>query len=211
LNELALYIARQVSLYHKTTHRGLGMAPLTAWENAWRVNDKPVLPRIPESADQFRLTFLPGEWRTITREGIELFALRYQSEDLYPLIQPHYKHMIRYDPRDLSEVFVEGPNQHIKVPLCGTPMPAFSLWEWREIRAQRTEEGRPRDPEQIAAELRANRELIESKAHEKGRWHDARRLAREQEWKRSRADPTGPDRILKSSALDCVPLCQVKE
>ena len=211
LNELALYIARQVSLYHKTTHGGLGMAPLTAWEQAWRVNDQPVLPRIPESADQFRLTFLPGEWRTITREGIELFSLRYPSEDLYPLIQPHYKHMIRYDPRDLSEVFVEGPDRHIKVPLCGTPMPAFSLWEWREIRAQRTEEGRSRDPEQMSAELRANRQLIESKAHEKGRWHDARRLAREQEWKRSRSDPAGPDRILKSSALDSVPLCQVKE
>jgi hypothetical protein len=119
--------------------------------------------------------------------------------------------MIRYDPRDLSEVFVEGPDRHIKVPLCGTPMPAFSLWEWREIRAQRTEEGRPRDPDQMAAELRANRELIESKAHEKGRWHDTRRLAREQEWKRSRPDAAGPDRVLKSSPMDCVPLCQVKE
>src|SRR5665213_4339123 len=89
-----------------------------------------------------------------------------------------------------------------QVPLCGKPMPAFSLWEWREIRAQRTQEGRSRDPEQMSAELRANRQLIESKAHEKGRWHDARRLAREQEWKRSRSDPAGPDRILKSSALD---------
>jgi len=211
LNELALYMARQVSVYHKTTHGGLGMPPLSAWEKAWTVNDKPLLPRIPESADQFRLTFLPGEWRTITREGIELFALRYQSEDLYPLIRPHYKHMIRYDPRDLSEVFVEGPDRHIKVPLCGTPMPAFSLWEWREIRAHRTEEGRPRDPEQMAAELRANRALIESKAHEKGRWHDARRLAREQEWKRSRPDPGGHDRVVKSSPMDSVPLCRVKE
>jgi putative transposase len=211
LGELTLYIARQVSLYHKTKHDGLGMPPLTAWERAWVVNNKPALPRIPDSTDRFRLTFLPGEWRTVTREGIEIFSLRYQSADLYPLIQPYKKHMIRYDPRDLSEVFVEGPTHHIKVPLCGISLPSFSLWEWREIHAHQAMEGRSRDSETIAAELRANRDLIESGAHRKGRWHDARRLAREEEWKRSRLDPGSPDRVIKSSPLQAAPLCQVRE
>jgi putative transposase len=212
MGEFTLYLARQVSVYHKQKHEGLGMPPLTAWERGWVINGEPALPQVPECPDTFRLTFLPGEWRTVTREGIELFALRYQSESLYPLIHPRRRVMVRYDPRDLSQVFVETADRHIKVPLRGTPMPAFSLWEWREIHTHHREEGRPRDPEKIARELRANRDLIEQRAHEKGRWHEARRMAREAEWKRSRRlGPAGTDRVIKSSPLDRVPLCRVKE
>ncbi|HEV2702903.1 MAG TPA: Mu transposase C-terminal domain-containing protein [Steroidobacteraceae bacterium] len=211
MGEFTLYLARQVSIYHKQRHEGLGMPPLMAWERGWVINGTPALPPIPECADAFRLTFLPGEWRVITREGVELFSLHYQSEGLYPLIRPGRRIMVRYDPRDLSQVFVETADEHIKVPLRGTPMPAFSLWEWQEVHARRREAGRPRDPETIAQELRANRDLIEQRSHQKGRWHEARRVARESEWKRSRLLSVGTERILKFAPLDTVPPCRVKE
>ena len=36
LRELELYLARQISAYHKTTHSTLGMPPLTAWGHLLR-------------------------------------------------------------------------------------------------------------------------------------------------------------------------------
>jgi putative transposase len=211
LGDLSLYLARQVSVYHRSKHDGLGMAPLTAWENAWTLDGTPRLPRVPASADQFLMTFLPGEWRTVTREGIELYSLRYQSASLYPLIQRRKKLMVRFDPRDMSQVFVETRETHIPVPLVGAPMPAFSLWEWREVHARRREVGRPREIDEIAREVRANRELIESRAADKDRWHDARRVEREKEWIRSRSTLAKPDRVIRSMPLDAVPRCRVKE
>lgn len=132
LDDLAQYIARTVSSYHKNRHEGLGMPPLTAWESAWMSNGVATLPRIPDSSDTFKLTFLPGEWRSVTREGISLNALRYQTPSLYPLVRTGRKFMVRFDPRNLSHVFVETSDGHIRVPLRDSPLPTFSLWEWRE-------------------------------------------------------------------------------
>jgi putative transposase len=110
LRELELYLAREISMYHKRKHEGIGIPPLTAWERAWTVNGSPCAPRIPDCSETFRITFLPGTWRTVTREGIELNALRYQSADLYPFIERRKKFMVRWDPRDLSHIFVERRN-----------------------------------------------------------------------------------------------------
>jgi putative transposase len=88
LKELELYLARQVSAYHKNRHRTLQMSPVLAWERAWRNNGAPAVPRLPASADHFLLTFLPGEWRAVSREGIALHALRFRSPDLIPFIEP---------------------------------------------------------------------------------------------------------------------------
>ena len=200
LRELELYLAREISMYHKRTHEGIGMPPLTAWEKAWTVNGCPCIPTIPDCADTFRITFLPGTWRTITREGIELHALRYQSASLYPLIERQKKLMVRWDPRDLSCVFVETPDLYIRVPWVETGLAPISSWEWRELRAQRIEFGRSRDRPRIAAEARANRELVAAKARDTGQWRAARRLARQAEWERSRAVVPSVKRTVQSRA-----------
>jgi putative transposase len=209
--DLTEYLVRQVSIYHKTRQDGLGMPPLSAWEREWVINGKPSLPRIPDSADKFRLTFLPGNWRTVTRSGIEMFSMQYQSPALEPLVEQHVKRMVRYDPRDLSEVFVEGPTGHVRATLTNTTIPPFSLWEWREIRSHQIEEGRSRDPEKIAAELRANRELIKAKSHGDRGWRAARRMAREQAWQSVRPERNEQPRTTKTAPLAAVPLCRVKE
>jgi putative transposase len=210
LGELSLYIARQVSIYHKTKHDGIEMPPLTAWEQGLLIDRRPVLPRLPENADKFLITFLPGDWRTVTREGIELFSLRYQSSDLYPFIQPDRRYMVRYDPRNISSVYLEIPTGHLKVPLCEPCVPAFSLWEWREIKRRLGHEGRSRDLIRIAEETRANRILIESKANEKGRWRDVRRIERARSWTSASPDTGKGNRVMKSSPLDTIPICRVK-
>ncbi len=181
LKELELYIARQISAYHKKRHRTLQMPPVLAWERAWRMNGGPTLPRLPASADHFLLTFLPGEWRRVTREGISLHALRYRSPDLIPHMDPARRQMVRYDPRDLSRVYLETPTDFIAAELAGGFGMPFSLWEWREVRALELQAGRSRDPHLIAQELAANRSLIRKKVARRHRG-SARRFARETQW-----------------------------
>jgi putative transposase len=161
--------------------------------------------------DQFRLAFLPGKWCTVNREGIRLHSLRYQSSMLYPLIQREVKQMVRFDPRDLSQVFLETNGGHIPVALRDPSLPSFSLWEWREIRSHRLEIGRPRDTEVTVREIRANRELVESRALKKEKWHDTRRLDRETEWIESRAPRDTQNRTIRSTPLTAVPLWRVEE
>lgn len=187
LGELELYIARVISRYHKTRHSGLGMPPLTAWEDAWRVGGKLVYPQVPENETRFLLTFLPGEWRTVTREGIELFGLKYQSHLIAPFIAKHKKWMVRYDPRDISGVFLEVEGEHIYVPSLRLGGAAISLWEWREIRTDAIAHGRDRCPAQIASEVRKNRELVEEVAKRGRKQAGPRRLARQEEWQRDNA------------------------
>jgi putative transposase len=209
LKELELYIARQVSAYHKVRHRTLEMPPILAWERAWRINGTPAVPRLPASADHFLLTFLPGEWRTVSREGIALHALRFRSPDLIPHIEPGRRQMVRYDPRDLSRVFLETPTDYIAAELANGPAMSFSLWEWRELRASELQAGRSRDPHRIAQELAANRSLIREKVsrHHRG---SARRLAREAQWFIEPTAVVTKSHFLKSRALPHAARCRVQ-
>lgn len=176
------------------------------------VNGTPCTPRIPDCAETFRITFLPGAWRTVTREGLELNAFRYQSPDLAPFIERHKRRMVRWDPRDLSYVFLETADHYIRVPWVESGLAPISSWEWRELRAQRIRMGKPRDREQIALEARANRELVARKAHEKKQWRAARRMAREEEWRRSRKVIAIVSRTVKVEGKADQPLqCRVED
>jgi putative transposase len=211
LKELELFLARQISVYHQSTHDTLGMPPLTAWERAWTVNGEPCLPCVPDSADHFLLTFLPGEWRVVTREGIELHSLQYQSAALASLIEPRIKRMVRFDPRDLSRVFVESTDAYIPAVLSNYAGPPFSVWEWREIHRRERELGRVRDPDRLAAELRANRALVEKTAKIGRHLRDARRFAREDVWREARTPPSPRDRVLRSAPNPGDAFCRVED
>jgi putative transposase len=209
LAELKVYVAREISRYHKTPHSTLGMPPLTAWEQMGVINGEPVAPRLPADAEQFRLSFLPGEWRTITREGVELHGLRYQADALRPWIRPRHKAMVRFDPTNLSEVYVEVGEGHIATPLVrGAGMP-FSLWEWREVRKQQIANGRMRDEHAVAAELRANRQLIADKAARSNRLRDVRRQARQDSWPSKPSSNAPQTNMLSASATDGELSCRV--
>ena len=209
LAELEVYIAREISRYHKTPHSTLGMPPLTAWEQMGVINGEPVAPRLPADTEQFRLSFLPGEWRTITREGVELHGLRYQSEELRPWVRQRHKAMVRFDPTNLSEVYVETSEGHIATPLIrGGGMP-FSLWEWREVRAQQIANGRMRDEHAVAAELLANRQLIADKASRSNRLRDVRRQARQDSWPSEPSPRTPQTNMISASPMDGELSCRV--
>jgi putative transposase len=213
LADLTVYLARQVGIYHHTTHSSLNESPRGAWERAATRGDSWVLPRVPADGQDFLVRFLPSKLRTVNREGVRMFALHYQSHELERLIAPGRPRFVRYDPRDLSHVFVEDDNAPpLKVALSDRHWPALSLWEWQEVRRRHIAGSHGGDAAWAARALRANQALIDARANA-GRLRDRRRLVRAQNWDEARPPVLHANRELSVSAtLKDTPLpCEVLE
>jgi putative transposase len=153
--------------------------------------------------------------RTVTREGLSLFSLQYQSTELERLICAGRPRFVRYDPRDPSRIYVEEEGgKSLVVPLNDRHWPALSLWEWHEIRRRQLARGahRAADAAWAARALRANQALIEARASA-GRLKDRRRLERAREWDATRVPRLHADReLVVSTQIKDTPLpCEVLE
>ena len=100
--------------------------------------------RAPADAEALLLDFLPFEERTVRRDGVRLFNVLYQDGALAHLVDGGGGRLrVKYDPRDLSAVFVELPTgDHIRVPYADIGRPAVTLWEHRLAIKRLHEEGR---------------------------------------------------------------------
>ena len=133
LSELGGFLIEDIDRYHRRTHRALGRSPLAAWEQSWA--KRRACPRLPDDLHRFRLDFLPAHRRVVGREGIELFGLKYSCVELEPEVHLAVRRVVRFDPRDLSRVYLERRDaEPLTVPLRDSRLPAISLWELRVIR-----------------------------------------------------------------------------
>jgi putative transposase len=126
--------------YHNEIHRALGRAPAVAWaEGAVAMR-----PGVPVDADELVFDFLPFEERMVRRDGVRLFNILYQDGALAPLVERGAgKARVKYDPRDLSAVFVELPSGgHVRVPYADLRRLPITLWEHREATRRVRAEGR---------------------------------------------------------------------
>jgi len=133
LAELERVIALEIlGPYHNEVHNTLGEPPIAAWTRGI-VQRTPVLP-----ADQaaFHFDFLPCAERTVQRHGIALFGITYFDRALSCLIsQNATQYLVRFDPNDLSAIFVLMPNQdYLRVPYAQLGHPPVSLWEYKATR-----------------------------------------------------------------------------
>ncbi len=119
--------------YHNEVHTALGQAPLAAWSAAMETTDDP--PRLPEDLDGFVLDFLPFVERTIQRDGVYLFGITYFDNVLGTLLESNGpKRRIKFDPRDLSAVYLELPHGgYARLPYADLLRPPISLWEHQEV------------------------------------------------------------------------------
>jgi putative transposase len=126
--------------YHNEVHQGLGRAPAAAWAEG--VSGMTL--RSPVSPNGLLLDFLPFEERVIRRDGVRLFNVLYQDGALAHIVNAGVgKLRVKYDPRDLSAVFVELPGgDHVRVPYADLGRPAVTLWEHRLASKRLHEEGR---------------------------------------------------------------------
>lgn len=164
LKELDHWLAHQIiGRYHNKVHKSLGRPPIAVWNELATGLDVPL--RRPDSEQMFFYEFLPYELRKIRRDGIELFGIRYWDNvlTLWAGITDG-KFTVRYDPRDMSVVFVQSPEgEYWPVRYANIGHPAVTLWEYRHIRKKLLEQGRSETNEKAIFEsVETQREIVES-------------------------------------------------
>jgi hypothetical protein len=96
---------------------------------------------IVASPEEVLIHFLPFRSRAVRPHGISLWELRYWHEDLADLINDEKLHEIRYDPRDITYVYVRGSTGVLCRAALVTPdVERMSLWEWNRIRRVRRQQ-----------------------------------------------------------------------
>ena len=192
LDELERWLALEIAgKYHAAVHGGLHVPPSAAWKSAVDRRSKPF--RLPHDAQQFLYDFLPFEERRIRRDGLHLFGLRYWDDVLSPWAGRLDRRLrVKFDPRDLSRVFVEGPDgAHWPVRFADLRRPRITLGEHRLALAELKQRGvRLTDEQLIFDTVAAQRALLETAAA-------ATKTARRQVERRERS--------LAASALEAAP------
>ena len=133
IQELETWLAWQIpGVYHTRKHTSLGCSPLEAWNEGLR--NMPAPPRVPADPLRFYLDFLPLAMRTIGRDGIRLFNVLYWNGALEAKVSADgTKHVIKYDPRDMSRIYLAEPQgTYLEVPYRDLAHPRASLRELQE-------------------------------------------------------------------------------
>ena len=176
LDELETWLALEITgSYHARVHSALETTPAVVW--ATRVEEAQL--RMPADLRQFLVDFLPSEQRVLQRDGLHLFHIRYWADELRWLMsRESRKFTLKYDPRDLSRIFVLTEDGIIEARPADLTRPAVTLWEHRAARRALREAGRRSvDEELIFGTIEAQRDLVDSAERQTKaiRRHQARR------------------------------------
>ena len=167
LSELEVWLAAQIiGPYYAERHRGIGIPPALAWAEA--VDRRPELVRLPVDRATFLFDFLPCELHAVTPHGIELFRTHYWHDALSCwYTRPGQTMPIRWDPRDLSRLWLELPHgEHLEVPYRDLRRPAITSWEQREaVRALRERGQQAVDEALIFQAVETQRLIVAEAAH----------------------------------------------
>jgi putative transposase len=175
LRELEHWLAIQVIAYNGTVHSQTLLPPAVVWPEEIDRRPKPV--RQPKDSARFLLDFLPFEMRMVRRDGLRLFNIHYWDDVLSPWAgQSKERRMVRYDPRDLSKVFLHGPGGRFHaIPCRDLRRPKITLWEHQRARDELRRRGIAAMDEQMLFDaVTAQREIV---AEASARTKAARRVA----------------------------------
>ena len=190
LDELERWLGNAVAgVYHRTVHRSLNTTPVAAWERGI-VGDATTPgsgePTAVDDPRRFLIDFLPIERRLVRREGLLLNSIHYWSDLLSVWIGEPEKMIIRYDPRDLSRIYLLGPDgQYYDIAYRDVRRPPISLWEQRlALKRLREERHVHIDEAAIFRTIDAMREIVDQAT-------SASKTARRQRERRIRLIPGG--------------------
>ena len=189
LDELEQWLALEVVRYHNELHAALKQPPIAAWREALAARRAP--PSLPKDPAEFLLDFLPFKERTIRRDGVRLLNLRYWDDVLSPWAGRLRRRLrIKYDPRDLSKVFVEDPDGgHWPVRIADLSRPRITLAEHRQAQAMLRARGRSLVDERLIFETVEQQRALEAAAA------TATRSARRQTERRERSLAASAERL----------------
>ncbi len=147
LDEIECWLAHAiVGVYHRDLHRGIGTTPLAAWERGI-LGDKEMpgrgTPTMVSDPRRFLIDFLPMERRLVRRDGVFLHSIGYWSDVVRTWIGHPEPMIVRYDPRDLSRIYLLGPDgTYYDLSYRDLRRPPISLWEHRLALKRLREDGR---------------------------------------------------------------------
>lgn len=148
--------------YHQRVHAALHRPPIAVWREM--MGSVPA--RLPGDRLHFWVSFLPEMARLLRRDGIHLFGIRYWTPVLAQDVgRVRGKLAVRYDPRDLSRVFVRRPNGHfVEARYRELSNPAITLWERNAAIATLNEKGRREVNERMIFSTVLEQRAIEDQA-----------------------------------------------
>lgn len=188
LRELEHWFAIQIIAYNGTVHSQTLLPPALAWSEGSARRPEPA--RQPRDAAQFLLDFLPFEMRMVRREGLRVFNIHYWDDVLSLWAgQSKERRMVRYDPRDLSRVFLSGPDGRFHaIPCRDLRRPRITLWEHHRARDELRRRGIAAMDEQMLFDaVVAQREIV---AEAGARTKSARRAAQRTDYALAAPQPT---------------------
>ena len=146
--------------YHMEVHSTLGIPPLVAWSD--RLGLRPQPPAVPAGEAQFFQDFLPFKEVTVRREGIRLHSIFYYDDVLTAWLGAERRRLrAKYDPRDLSTVFLEDDTgRHWPIRYRDLARPPIALCEHRAAVKALRERGRALVDEQSIFEAVAARRAV---------------------------------------------------
>ena len=163
MHELERWLLLEIlGKYHQKVHAALHRPPIAVW----REEMGSVPARLPRDRLNFWVSFLPEKPRLLRRDGIHLFGIRYWTPALAQDVgRVHGKLAVRYDPRDLSRVFIRRPNGHfVEARYRELSNPAISLWERDAAIAVLNEKGRREVDERMIFSTVLEQRAIENQA-----------------------------------------------
>jgi putative transposase len=157
--ELEKWMALEIAgRYHQQVHRGLHAIPAQVWDRTIKHRRRPVI----TNPARFVIDFLPAEVRRITKNGFQLGLIRYWDPLLNQMFPIGTRVLVRYDPRDLSKVYVPstGVAEYLDVPYADLRRPPITRAELERARSILTEKGeRHPTQDQIFAVTAAQRRI----------------------------------------------------
>jgi putative transposase len=124
--------------------------PMTEWQR-----NATALPRFDDDPQRVLLSFLPGTERQLSPQGISMFAMHYYSPWLSAVV-PERDRLgrleVRYDPRDISRVYVRDPETRLFRPVerRDGQLTSVTLWEHAAERSRRRAANHRSSTEKVA-------------------------------------------------------------
>ena len=158
LRELERWLAVEITgVYQRRIHSALLRPPLAVWQEL----QGGLSFDLPPDRMAFWTSFLPETRRRLLKDGIHLEKIRYWSDVLARDLGRSGEMRIKYDPRDLSRIFVRRPDGgYIEARYRNLAYPVVTIWEWRNAKRRLFEQGkRDLDEDAIFSALAQQRRI----------------------------------------------------
>jgi putative transposase len=166
--ELEKWMALEIAgRYHQQVHRGLHAIPAQVWDRTIKHRRRGVI----TNPTRFVIDFLPAEVRRITKNGFQLGLIRYWDPLLNQMFPIGTRVLVRYDPRDLSKVYVPstGVAEYLDVPYADLRRPPITRAELERARSILTEKGERHPTEDQIFAITVAQRRIEDNSRQKTR------------------------------------------